>query len=159
MPKGINADDVINAALKLLNQGKSNATKVVDDGKGIVAAATKAVQGLKPKPAKPSKPKATAPKKPPKSKAAAKKEVPLNEDGTPMTPRQIEKKALTDKRKADHAKERDAYIAEKKIESEARKAKNKADWAAMLEEKYGGNITAAVKATSKGSHKGKKGAK
>ena len=84
MPKGINPNDVVEAALKLLNANKSkvtgladNAANVVDDiagaGKGLAAAAAKALKGSKsPKPKSP-KPKApTAPKNPPKSGRGAK---------------------------------------------------------------------------------------
>jgi len=44
----------------------------------------------------------------------------------------------------------------KAIERQERKAANRAKWAATLEEKYGGNIVEARKATSKGRNRNKK---
>lgn len=49
--------------------------------------------------------------------------------------------------------EYNAMMAEK---TAARKAKNRANWAATLEQKYGGNIVEARKATSRGRNRNKK---
>ena len=45
----------------------------------------------------------------------------------------------------------------KSIEREERKATNRENWAKTLEEKYGGNVVAAAKGTSKVSKRNKKG--
>ena len=204
MPKGINPNDVIEAALKLLNANKSkvtgladNAANVVDDvagaGKGLAAAAAKALKGSKsPKPKAP-----TAPKNPPKSGRGAKgpsKAEKAHHGGTidpktgkeftsktlnkanaefaakskPKSPksgsadrmeRAAAKEAKSEANRAAHAQQREAYNKMKAIEREERKASNRANWAKTLEEKYGGNVSAAAKGTSKASKRNKKDAK
>lgn len=239
MPKGINPDDVVAAALKLLNANKSKVTGLVDDaakvvddvagaGKGLAAAAAKAVRGSKsPKPKAP-----TAPKNPPKSRAAAnekpltpaeyasakaddaslaktgkelvkeeklmgtsgmdandlailklyksgafttKSKLPKNPPKSgrgakskPTSPksgsadrmeRAAAKEAKSEANRAAHAQQREAYNKMKAIEREERKASNRANWAKTLEEKYGGNVSAAAKGTSKASKRNKKDAK
>lgn len=66
------------------------------------------------------------------------------------------KKARYEKNSATWAKQREAYNKMKAIERQERKAANRAKWAATLEEKYGGNIVEARKATSKGRNRNKK---
>jgi hypothetical protein len=222
MPKGINPNDVVEAALKLLNANKSkvtgladNAANVVDDiagaGKGLAAAAAKALKGSKsPKPKAP-----TAPKNPPKSKPLSQKELTtmkaddkylrsegrrLEKEATdnginymsdeevailqlyknskaankapkgpkPKSPksgsadrmeRAAAKEAKSEANRAAHAQQREAYNKMKAIEREERKASNRANWAKTLEEKYGGNVSAAAKGTSKASKRSKKDAK
>lgn len=70
--------------------------------------------------------------------------------------REAIKKARYEKNSATWAKQREAYNKMKAIEREERKAANRAKWAATLEEKYGGNIVEARKATSKGRNRNKK---
>ena len=153
-PPPINLDDVLAAAMKQLKANRTKIGDVADDvagaGKGLVETITKAVKGG----SKPPKPR--VPKNPPKSGAAAKPK---------LTPEQIAaaKNAKTLENKAAWAIKREEYNAVKRTEREARKAKNKADWAQKLDEKYGGNIVEAAKATSKSPSKAnrnrKKGAK
>lgn len=231
MPKGINPDDIIAAALKLLNANKSKVTGLVDDaanvvddvagaGKGLAAAAAKALKGSKsPKPKAPK-----APKNPPKSKPLSQKELTtmkaddkylrsegrrLEKEATdnginymsdeevailqlyknskaankapknppksgrgakskPTSPksgsadrmeRAAAKEAKSEANRAAHAQQREAYNKMKAIEREERKASNRANWAKTLEEKYGGNVSAAAKGTSKASKRNKKDAK
>ena len=230
MPKGINPDDVVKAALKLLNANKSKVSGVVDDavgaGKGLAAAAAKAVKGSGPKPPKPKMPKnppksgrgaAAAddkylrskgkellkeektigtgnmgeddlailklykdgalsnktPKNPPKSgrgknPPAAGAVAPAPKGPKPKSPKSgsadaAERAAIKENKsaanRAAHAQQREAYNKMKSIEREERKAQNRANWAKTLEEKYGGNVVAAAKGTSKASKRNKKGAK
>jgi hypothetical protein len=184
MPKGINPDDVVKAALKLLNANKSKVSGVVDDavgaGKGLAAAAAKAVKGTGPKPPKPK-----MPKNPPKSGRGAKgpsKAEKAHHGGTidPKTGKEFTaesfakrnkkssadaaeraaiKEAKSEANSAAWAKQREAYNEMKAIERKERKAQNKANWAKTLEEKYGGNVSAAAKGTSKASKRNKKDAK
>ena len=97
-----------------------------------------------------SKPKSPKPKSPKSGTADA-------------AERAAAKEAKTLENKAAWAIKREEYNAVKRTEREARKAKNKADWAQKLDEKYGGNIVEAAKATSKSPSKAnrnrKKGAK
>jgi hypothetical protein len=216
MPKGINPDDVVKAALKLLNANKSKVSGVVDDavgaGKGLAEAAAKALKGSSPKPPKPK-----MPKNPPKSNRAVmaaddkylrsegkkllKEEktigtanmsedelailkiykngrsknppaagavAPAPKGPKPKSPksgsadaaeRAAIKEAKSEANSAAWAKQREAYNEMKAIERKERKAQNKANWAKTLEEKYGGNVSAAAKGTSKASKRNKKGAK
>ena len=180
MPKGINPDDVVKAALKLLNANKSKVTGLVDDaanvvddvagaGKGLAAAAAKALKGSKsPKPKAP-----TAPKNPPKSgrgknPPAAGAVAPAPKGPKPKSPksgsadrmeRAAIKEAKSEANRTAHAQQREAYNKMKAIEREERKASNRANWAKTLEEKYGGNVSAAAKGTSKASKRNKKDAK
>ena len=231
MPKGINPDDIIAAALKLLNANKSKVTGLVDDaanvvddvagaGKGLAAAAAKALKGSKsPKPKTPKAPKnppkskplsqkelttmkaddkylrsegrrlekeATdnginymsdeevailqlyknskaankAPKNPPKSGRGAKSKLTSPKSGSAdRMERAAAKEAKSEANRAAHAQQREAYNKMKAIEREERKASNRANWAKTLEEKYGGNVSAAAKGTSKASKRSKKDAK
>jgi len=86
------------------------------------------------------------PKNPPKSGRGSKPK---------LTPEQTAaaKDAKSLENKAAWAVKREEYNAVKRTEREARKAKNKADWAQKLDEKYGGNIVEAAKATSKSPSK------
>jgi len=168
MPKGINPDDVVKAALKLLNANKSKVSGVVDDavgaGKGLAAAAAKAVKGSGPKPPKPK-----MPKNPPKTgrgiKGPSKAEKAHHggtinpKTGKEFTAEQLAKENKSAANRAAHAQQREAYNKMKSIEREERKATNRANWAKTLEEKYGGNVVAAAKGTSKASKRNTKGAK
>ena len=69
------------------------------------------------------------------------------------------KEAKSEANRAAHAQQREAYNKMKAIEREERKAANRANWAKTLEEKYGGNVSAAAKGTSKASKRNKKDAK
>jgi hypothetical protein len=73
--------------------------------------------------------------------------------------RKLQKEAKSEANRAAHAQQREAYNKMKSIEREERKATNRANWAKTLEEKYGGNVVAAAKGTSKASKRNKKGAK
>ena len=167
MPKGINPDDVVAAALKLLNANKSKVTGLVDDaanvvddiagaGKGLAAAAAKALKGSKsPKPKAPK-----APKNPPKSGRGAKSKPTSPKSGSAdAAERAAIKEAKSEANSAAWAQQREAYNKMKAIERQERKAANKANWAKTLEEKYGGNVSAAAKGTSKASKRSKKDAK
>jgi hypothetical protein len=68
----------------------------------------------------------------------------------------MDREARREMNRANWAKEREAYNKKKAIEREERKAGNRAKWAATLEEKYGGNIVEARKATSRGRNRNKK---
>jgi hypothetical protein len=68
----------------------------------------------------------------------------------------MEREARREMNRANWAKQRESYNKKKAIERQERKAANRADWAATLEEKYGGNIVEARKATSRGRNRNKK---
>lgn len=169
-PPPINLEEVMVAALKALKANKGKIGEVADDaarlggevagaGKGLLETITKAVKGegkvVKPKLPK-NPPKSVVrqampedvrfPKSPPKSGRGSKPK---------LTPEQIvaAKNAKTLENKAAWAIKREEYNALKRAEREARKAKNRSDWAQKLDEKYGGNIVEAAKATSKSPSK------
>jgi hypothetical protein len=107
-----------------------------------------------------------APKNPPKSgrgkkPPAAGAVTPAPKGPKPKSPKSgsadaAEREARRQANRDNWAKEREAYNKMKAVEREERKAANRAKWAATLEEKYGGNIVDARKATSKGRNKNKK---
>jgi len=106
------------------------------------------------------------PKNPPKSgrgknPPAAGAVAPAPKGPKPKSPKsgsvdKMEREARRQANRDNWAKEREAYNKMKAIEREERKAANRAKWAATLEEKYGGNIVEARKATSKGRNRNKK---
>jgi hypothetical protein len=75
---------------------------------------------------------------------------------SPKSADAAEREARREMNRANWAKEREAYNKKKAIERQERKNKNRANWAATLEEKYGGNIVEARKATSRGRNRNKK---
>lgn len=107
-----------------------------------------------------------APKNPPKSgrgknPPAAGAVAPAPKSPKPKGPKSgsadaAEREARRQANRDNWAKEREAYNKMKAIERQERKAANRAKWAATLEEKYGGNIVEARKATSKGANRNKK---
>lgn len=90
--------------------------------------------------------KSKLPKNPPKSGRGSKPK---------LTPEQTAaaKNAKSLENKAAWAIKREEYNAVKRAEREARKAANRANWQQKLDEKYGGNIVEAAKATSKSPSK------
>ena len=107
-----------------------------------------------------------APKNPPKSgrgenPPAAGAVAPAPKGPKPKSPKsgtadKMEREARREMNRANWAKEREAYNKKKAIERQERKNKNRSNWAATLEEKYGGNIVEARKATSRGRNRNKK---
>jgi hypothetical protein len=70
--------------------------------------------------------------------------------------RDAQKEIIRQQNRDNWAKERAAYNEMKAVEREQRKADNRAAWAKQREEEYGGNITEAVKGTSRGRNRNKK---
>ena len=111
--------------------------------------------------------KSKLPKNPPKSGGgknppAAGAVVPAPKSPKPKSPksgtadaaeREAAKEAKSLENKAAWAVKREEYNAVKRTEREARKAANRANWQQKLDEKYGGNIAEAAKATSKSPSK------
>lgn len=158
MPKGIDIDKIVAEVLR--NLGKSG---VVDDaariGGNVVDDISKALSEATGKIRKPKTPKTPKlPKNPPAGGVA----VPKAPKGPkPKGPKsgsvdKMEREARREMNRANWAKEREAYNKMKAIEREERKAANRAKWAETLEQKYGGNIVEARKATSKGANRNKK---
>jgi len=110
--------------------------------------------------------KSKFPKNPPKSgrgknPPAAGAVAPAPKGPKPKSPKsgaadKMEREARRQANRDNWAKQREAYNKMKAVEREERKAANRAKWAATLEEKYGGNIIEARKATSKGRNRNKK---
>jgi hypothetical protein len=163
MPKGLDIDKIVAEALRRLGQ-----SGVADDaarvGGNLVDDISKALSQATGKAPKPAKPK--MPKNPPKSgrgknPPAAGAVAPAPKGPKPKSPKSgsadaAEREARRQANRDNWAKEREAYNKMKAIEREERKAGNRAKWAATLEEKYGGNIVEARKATSKGRNRNKK---
>ena len=162
MPKGLDIDKIVAEALRRLGQ-----SGVADDaarvGGNMVDNISKALSEATGKTPKPKKPK--MPKNPPKNgrgknPPAAGAVAPAPKGPKPKSPKSgsvdnMEREARSEMNRANWAKEREAYNKKKAIEREERKAGNRAKWAATLEQKYGGNIVEARKATSKGRNKKK----
>lgn len=163
MPKGLDIDKIVAEALRRLSQ-----SGVADDaariGGNLVDDVSKAVSAATGRTPKPKKPK--MPKNPPKSgrgknPPAAGAVTPAPKGPKPKGPKSgsadaAEREARRQANRDNWAKEREAYNKMKAIERQERKAANRAKWAATLEEKYGGNIVEARKATSKGANRNKK---
>lgn len=171
MPKGLDLDKIVAETLRRLAQSgmiddvKSVGGNLADDISKILSEAT----GKTPKPVKPPKaPK--VPKSPPKSgrgknPPAAGAIAPAPKGPKPKGPksgtadkaeRDAQKEIIRQQNRDNWAKEREAYNEMKAIEREQRKAENRAAWAKKREEEYGGNITEAVKGTSRGRNRNKK---
>ena len=166
MPKGLDIDKIVAEALRRLGQ-----SGVADDaariGGNVVDDISKALSEATGKIRKPQKPKTPkTPKNPPKSgrgknPPAAGAVAPAPKSPKPKGPKSgsadaAEREARRQANRDNWAKEREAYNKMKAIERQERKAANRAKWAATLEEKYGGNIVEARKATSKGANRNKK---
>lgn len=155
MPKGLDIDKIVAEALRRLSK-----SGVADDAASVVKSVVNKVAGT-PKPKKPK-----MPKNPPKSgrgknPPAAGAVAPAPKGPKPKGPKSgsadaAEREARRQANRDNWAKEREAYNKMKAIERQERKAANRAKWAATLEEKYGGNIVEARKATSKGANRNKK---
>ena len=161
MPKVPDPDKILKAVMQnlkrsgVLDDVAKAGGNLADDISKIMSEMT----GKAAKPVKPAKPK--LPKNPPAAGAAT----PAPKGPKPKSPksgaadaaeREAIKKARYEKNSATWAKQREAYNKMKAIERQERKAANRAKWAATLEEKYGGNIVEARKATSKGRNRNKK---
>ena len=165
MPKGIDIDKIVAEVLR--NLGKSG---VVDDaariGGNMVDDISKALSEATGKIRKPKTPKTPKLPKTPKNPPAGGVAVPKAPKGpkpkgpksgsVDMAERAAKKEAERAANKAAWAKEREAYNKMKAIEREERKAANKAEWAKIRQEKFQGNITEAVKGTSRGRNRNKK---
>lgn len=164
MPKGLDIDKIVAEVLR--NLGKSG---VVDDaariGGNVVDDISKALSeatGKIRKPKTPKTPKLPKTPKNPKNPPAGGVVAPKTPKGPkPKGPKSgsadaAEREARRQANRDNWAKEREAYNKMKAIERQERKAANRAKWAATLEEKYGGNIVEARKATSKGANRNKK---
>ena len=175
MPKVPDPDKILKAVMQNLKK-----SGVLDDvaktGGNLADDISRIMSEMTGKAAKPVKPK--LPKNPPKSGRGAKgpsKAEKAHHGGTidPKTGKEFTAKSFAKRSKSgsadaaerearrqanrdNWAKEREAYNKMKAIEREERKAANRAKWAATLEEKYGGNIIEARKATSKGRNRNKK---
>jgi len=162
MPKGIDIDKIVAEVLR--NLGKSG---VVDDaakiGGNVVDNISKALSEATGKIRKPKTPKTPkSPKNPPAGGVA----VPKTPKGPkPKGPksgsadkleREAQRKAERQAKSDAWAKQREAYNQMKAIERQERKAANRAEWAKIRQEKFQGNITEAVKATSRGRSRNKK---
>lgn len=166
MPKGLDIDKIVAEVLR--NLGKSGVAddaariggNVVDDISKALSEATGKIR--KPKtPKTPKLPKTPKTPKKPKNPPAANAVAPAPKGPKPKGPKsgsvdKMEREARREMNRANWAKQREAYNQQKAIERQERKAANRAKWAATLEEKYGGNIVEARKATSKGANKNKK---
>lgn len=178
MPKVPDPDKIVKSVLQQLKKSgvmddiAKTGGNLADDISKIMSEMT----GKAPKPAKPAKPK--LPKNPSKSGRGAKepsKAEKAHYGGTinPKTGKEFtaesfakrnkkssanaaEREARRQANRDNWARERAAYNEMKAIERAERKAANRAKWAATLEEKYGGNIVEARKATSKGRNRNKK---
>ena len=153
----------------LRSEGRRLAKEEIDNGINYMSDEEVAILKLY----KNSKAANKAPKNPPKSgrgknPPAAGAVVPAPKSPKPKSPktgtadaaeRDAIKQAKSEANSAKWAEEREAYNAVKRAEREARKAKNKADWAKRLETEFDGNVVTARKATSKGANKNKKGKK
>jgi len=161
MPKVPDPDKILKAVMQnlkksgVLDDVAKAGGNLADDISKIMSEMT----GKAAKPVKPAKPK--LPKNPPAAGAVT----PAPKGPKPKSPksgaadaaeREAIKKARYEKNSATWAKQREAYNKMKAIERQERKAANRAKWAATLEEKYGGNIIEARKATSKGRNRNKK---
>lgn len=161
MPKGLDIDKIVAEVLR--NLGKSG---VVDDaariGGNVVDDISKALSEATGKIRKPKTPKLPKTPKNPKNPPAGGVVAPKTPKGPkPKGPKSgsadaAEREARRQANRDNWAKEREAYNKMKAIERQERKAANRAKWAATLEEKYGGNIVEARKATSKGANRNKK---
>ena len=163
MPKVPDPDKILKAVMQNLKK-----SGVLDDaakaGGNLVDDISKIMSEMSGKAAKPAKP--MLPKNPPKSgrgkkPPAAGAVAPAPKGPKPKSPKsgsadKIEREARRQANRDNWAKEREAYNKMKAVEREQRKTANRAKWAATLEEKYGGNIVDARKATSKGRNKNKK---
>lgn len=157
MPKVPDPDKILKAVMQnlkrsgVLDDVAKAGGNLADDISKIMSEMT----GKAAKPVKPAKPK--LPKNPPAAGAAT----PAPKGPKPKSPKsgaadKMEREARRQANRDNWAKEREAYNKMKAIEREERKAANRAKWAATLEEKYGGNIVEARKATSKGRNRNKK---
>lgn len=146
----------------LRSKGKELAKEERENGIGMMSDDDLAILELY----KNSKAANKAPKNPPKSgrgknPPAAGAVAPAPKGPKPKSPKsgsadKMEREARREMNRTNWAKQREAYNQQKAIERQERKAANRAKWAATLEEKYGGNIVDARKATSKGANKNKK---
>lgn len=166
MPKVPDPDKILKAVMQnlkrsgVLDDVAKAGGNLADDISRIMSEMT----GKAAKPVKPAKPK--LPKNPPKSSRgknppAAGAATPAPKGPKPKSPKsgaadKMEREARRQANRDNWAKQREAYNKMKAVEREERKAANRAKWAATLEEKYGGNIIEARKATSKGRNRNKK---
>lgn len=160
MPKGLDIDKIVAEALRRLGQSgvADDAARIGGNMVDNISKALSEATGKTPKPKKPKTPK--LPKNPPAAGAAVPKTPkgpkPKGPKSADAAERAAKKEAERAANKANWAKEREAYNKMKAIEREERKAANKAEWAKERAEKYGSNITEAVKATSRGRNRNKK---
>ena len=170
MPKVPDPDKILKAVMQNLKK-----SGVLDDvakaGGNLADDISKIMSEMTGKAAKPklpkNPPKSVTPKampedvRFPKNPPAAGAVTPAPKGPKPKSPKSgsadgMDRAARSKMNRDNWAKEREAYNAAKRIERKERQAANRAAWAATLEEKYGGNVVDARKATSKGRNRNKK---
>lgn len=160
MPKGLDIDKIVAEVVRRLGQSgvADDAARVGGNMLDDISKALSEATGKLPKPKKPKTPK--LPKNPPAAGAAVPKTPkgpkPKGPKSADVAEREAIREAKYQKNSAAWAIKRAEYNAMMAEKTAARKAKNRANWAATLEQKYGGNIVEARKATSRGRNRNKK---